>query len=185
MERTRPTIEVIRKMYVDDRMSIRAVARSVGYEATAIRTWLHQAGIPRRTISDAKSGQKPAVHTVVASVNSRRKHKLPGRGDVGYKLREDGYVDIWMPDHPDASRRGYIREHRLIMGQHLGRRLLDTEDVHHKNGDRADNRLENLETIDHAKHLREHYYEDDRCDPVTGRFRPPPVSRSSPEPSKQ
>jgi hypothetical protein len=48
-------------------------------------------------------------------------------------------------------------EHRVIMEQHLGRRLGRFEVVHHKNGDRQDNRLENLEVMSLSDHARLHW----------------------------
>lgn len=59
------------------------------------------------------------------------------------RLRDDGYVDINIG--ADNSNGGRVKEHTLVMEESLGRRLMDHEEVHHKNGVRDDNRLENLE----------------------------------------
>lgn len=71
-----------------------------------------------------------------------RKHGDPGYTLIapsgGWHVDGDGYRSIKV-----AGKRVY--EHRFVMAQVVGRPLLRTETVHHINGDRADNRLENLE----------------------------------------
>lgn len=82
------------------------------------------------------------------SVKGPKKH-IKGSGYItsqGYK--------ILSRRHPNSSKRGQILEHVLVMATHLGRALRKDESVHHKNGVRHDNRLENLELWSKSTHYR-------------------------------
>lgn len=64
----------------------------------------------------------------------------------------NGYIQVMCKGHPHTNKWGYILEHRLIMEQHIGRYLETNEHVHHINGIRTDNRLENLILIKSSQH---------------------------------
>ena len=88
-----------------------------------------------------------------------------GMCSTHYRRKRNG-EDMHAPIKGDGSRRykhkrrtktkqGYIRvnglnEHRMIMEFHIGRKLTEKETVHHRNGIRDDNRIENLELWSHS-----------------------------------
>jgi hypothetical protein len=124
------------------------MAAELGVSHKAVNNALRRAGVRLRNRSEAS-------YAVAARRRARGEH-LNWKG--GRQINADGYVLIWV-DPADllgtmSSGRHYVLEHRLIMARHLGRPLSTRETVHHKNGVRDDNRIENLELRQgrHGKH---------------------------------
>ena len=88
-----------------------------------------------------------------------RKKDIRGAGNPNWKggrRKRNGYTHIKLqPDdffYPMTREDGYVFEHRLIVARALNRCLLSWEIVHHKNGIRVDNRMENLELLPARKY---------------------------------
>ena len=63
---------------------------------------------------------------------------------AGETKTQSGYIMVKCKEHPFADSKGYVRKHRLVMENHIGRYLKENEEVHHINGKKDDNRIENL-----------------------------------------
>lgn len=93
-----------------------------------------------------------------------KKGNIPWNNGTKYERRKKrktirGYTYILMPQHPKADIHGYVAKHRLTIEKHLNRYLGRKEIVHHINGKRDDNRLENLILFrNHSEHQKFRHY---------------------------
>lgn len=67
-------------------------------------------------------------------------------------VNKRGYVEVYTPEHPFATKRNRVLQHRLVMEKQIGRFLHPDEIVHHKNGVKTDNDPENLELLIRTAH---------------------------------
>lgn len=104
----------------------------------------------------------------------------PSNWKGGVNRHSSGYLKELRKGHPRADSKGYVLQHRLVMEEGLGRKLEAHERVHHRNGIRDDNRLENLElwvvrgqsskdpsgqrAVDLARHMLDSLSEADRAE---------------------
>jgi hypothetical protein len=132
--------------------------------------------------ANGMSSQKPALLMDNQAIPPTPK-KPDKRGRHGHQLRgsqhhswntarlynSEGYPLIRVgKNHPYADPNGYCTEHDLVMQSYLGRALRPGEIVHHKNDDRTDPRLENLELLTISEHNHIHKRPRDS----SGRFLP-------------
>ncbi len=98
---------------------------------------------------------KPRSVRCKSCANRERKGERNANWKGGRRKVKQGYILRWLAQgdffYPMAVAH-YVKEHRLIMAQHLGRCLHLWEIVHHKNGIKDDNQIDNLQLITDDRH---------------------------------
>lgn len=105
----------------------------------------HQTGISHSPRTQFKKGMIP--------------HNFKGWTFAQARANGQKYIEIYIPSHPYATKRGYVRKHRLVMEEHVKRYLNPDEIVDHIDGNTLNNNISNLRIMTKKEHdsLRHSY----------------------------
>lgn len=152
MRKSSPILESdLRELYINQGLPYYKVAEILGRSDEGVRKALKRFGIPMRSVGMPKGTKQP--RSQVEATRKRMSGRLgpdhPAFKNARWK-DSDGYILMSVPGA------GSVKEHRYVMEQYLGRKLESWEEVHHKNGNKKDNRIENLEVIA-SEHRHRHF----------------------------
>ena len=153
------------------------IAKEQDVSKKTVLVWLRNYGIKARDKSKMTDAEKKTVISMIKSGHSSREIsekvgysdtsirrfakrnglKITNKFHVGFVTTHNGYKMVRKPNHPNCDSKGYVREHRLVAEQKIGRYLNADEIVHHIDHDKFNNDPENLEVMTLAEHTRLHH----------------------------
>jgi len=135
------------QQYWNAKKSMLQIGDELGISGNKIWYWIKKFKIKARTYDEAGK----LFHLKHPGF---RKGKHTSKWKGGKTESGKGYILIYQPNHPNALNDRYVFEHRLVMEGKLGRHLTKDELIHHINGIRDDNRIENLVVENKKTHPR-------------------------------
>jgi hypothetical protein len=167
----------LRHSYCDLKKTMKEIATEIGCSPATVLNHLRRCEIETRNTHDYETSEKVREAWVRIGKNSKGRklsdeqkknisQKRKGhvkRNDYEFygheKKRDDGYIAVYFPDHPEANSEGYVMKHRLVMEKALGYKIPNGFVVHHINHIRDDNRIENLALMLFGAHAGMHLRE--------------------------
>ena len=166
--------ENLSRLYCESNKTMAQIAEIYACSPATILNHLRRLGIDTRKVSDYQTtekkreawreigkrgkGKKLSAQQIEilrkANTGKRKRDDYEFGGHE--KKRNDGYIKVYVPDHPHATADGYVMKHILVMEREIGRLLNPDEVVHHKNRIRDDNRIENLQLMTKHDHMSMH-----------------------------
>lgn len=151
------TEDELRQMYWEEHLSEKDISRRTGVSVSNVHHLMRVYGIERRTLSESvkyarmakKSsyvGRKQSQEEIAKRVATRKRNHTA----IGVTTGQKGYLR-----YTTGKYEGRL-VHVVIMENHIGRKLLPGECVHHINGNKQDNRIENLRLMKMGEHSTLH-----------------------------
>jgi len=73
-------------------------------------------------------------------------------------ISKNGYVLVWVPEHPKAFSGGWYYEHILVIEKIINRTMYFDETIHHIDGNKSNNKENNLFLCNRKQHDKAHRY---------------------------
>lgn len=171
------TKEFFENQYLKEKKSLREIGLLIGKSQVSVSRYFKKFGIQTRPFSTK------GLQTFLGKKHSEKTKEKLRQQHLGKKLspeHRDKVIQTLNHSHGEANNywrggksvregyvlirvgRKYIKEHRLVMEKYLGRKLSEEEIIHHRNENKQDNRVENLELTNHVDHGKEHWKDEEK-----------------------